>query len=109
MPMGPTGLVHYRLLHAEIKSAVDKLREQCPEVVDVSYTMREDSTGDPSLFFRIVLADEATSEDTIANTARRIRTLLYDEIKPIENWGMFAYVNFNSFSEQQRRVDPKLA
>ncbi|MSV29693.1 MAG: hypothetical protein EXQ52_13250 [Bryobacterales bacterium] len=105
--MGPTGLVHYRLLDAEIKSAIDKLREKCPEVVDVSYNMREDSTGDPSLFFRIVLADEAANEDTIANTARRIRTLLYDEIRPIENWGLLAYSNFSSFSEQKLRMDPK--
>ena len=105
--MVPGGLVHYRLLHAEIKSAVDKLREQCPEVVDVSYTMREDSTGDPSLFFRIVLTDEAANEDTIANTARRIRTFLFDEIRPIENWGLRSYVNFSSFSEQKRRMDPE--
>lgn len=107
--MVPGGLVHYRLLDAEITSAVSKLREQCPEVVDVGYSMRENWMGDPSLFFRVVLADEATGEDTIADTARRIETALIDELLPIENWGLFPYFNYRRHSDHQRRNEPEWA
>ena len=109
MPMVPGGLVHYRLLDAEIKSAVEKLRELRPEVVDVAYSMRENWMGDPSLFFRVVLADEATDEDTIADTARRIETALIDELLPIENWGLFPYFNYRRHSDRQRRNEPEWA
>jgi hypothetical protein len=106
MPMVPSGFVHKGQLDAEIKDAVSKLG---PEVVHVAYSLGPDSTGEPSIFFRVVLADAATREDTLTEVTGRITTILFDEVRPIENWGLHPYFNFRSESEQQRRRDPEWA
>ena len=106
MPMVPSGFVHQGQLDAEIKSAVVKLG---PEAVHVAYNLGADSTGEPSIFFRIVLADAAAREETLTEITDRITTMLFDEMRPIENWGLHPYFNFRSHSEQQRRKDPKWA
>jgi hypothetical protein len=98
MPMVPAGFVHQGQLDAEIKSAVGKLG---PEAVHVTYTLGEDSTGEPSIFFRVVLTDAATREDTLTEVTGRIVTLLVDQLRPIENWGLHPYFNFRSQSAQR--------
>jgi hypothetical protein len=98
MPMVPAGFVHQGQLDAEIKSAVGKLG---PEAVHVTYTVGEDSTGEPSIFFRVVLADAATREDTLTEVTGRIVTTLVDQLRPIENWGLHPYFNFRSQSAQR--------
>ena len=77
-----------------------------PEVVHVAYSLGPDSTGEPSLFFRILLADAYIREDTITDLTGRIASALFDAIRPIENWGLRPYYNFRSKSEQDRRPDP---
>ena len=100
MPIVSNGLGQ---LDAEIKSAVGKLG---PEAVHVAYRLREDSTGEPSVFFRIVLADSAVREDTLFDITNSIATTLLDEVRPIENWGLHPYFNYRSQSEHQNRKDP---
>jgi hypothetical protein len=104
MPRVSSGLVHQGQLDDEIKSAVGKLG---PEAVHVSYSIGADSTGEPSVFFRIVLADAAIGEDTLTEITGRIATILLDEVRPIENWGLHPHFNFRSQSEQRRRKDPE--
>jgi hypothetical protein len=90
------------VLDQEIKSAIKKLG---PEVVHVAYRLGTDSTGDRSIFFRVTLTDAAAREDTLADTTRRISTLLLGEIKPIEDWELNPYFNFRSQAEQEARPD----
>ena len=104
--MVPSGFVHQGQLDAEIKTAISKLG---PNAVQVSYRLGEDSTGDPSIFFRIVLADSAAKEDTLADVTSQIATALFEEIRPIENWGLHPYFNFRSHSEEQKRSHPQWA
>ena len=104
--MVPSGFVHQAQLDAEIKSAVGKLG---PEVVHVAYHLGADSTGEPSIFFRVVLTDAAAREETLTETTGRIATTLFNEVRPIENWGLHPYFNFRSQAEQQRRKDPERA
>jgi hypothetical protein len=106
MPTVPSGFVHQGQLDGDIKSAIPRLG---PEVVHISYSIGPDSTGDPSLFFRIVLQDSAIGEDTIADLTANIATVLLDSVRPIENWGLRPYFNFRSKSEQDRRRDPEWA
>lgn len=101
--MLPTGMVHQAQIDAEIESAIRKLG---PEAAQVSYGLGEDSTGEPSLFFRIVLTDDAAKEEALAGATGRIATLLFDELRPMENWGLHAYFNFRSASEHQSKYDP---
>ena len=104
MPIFSSGLVHQGQLDAEIESAVHKLG---PEAVHVTHNVGTNSNGEPSIFFRIVLADSASREDTLTETTGRIATILFDELRPIENWGLHPYFNFRSQSEQQKRKDSK--
>jgi hypothetical protein len=103
MPIVPSGLVHRGQVDAEIKSAVRNLG---PEAVHVAYNIGEDSTGEPSIFFRIVLADSAIDEDTLADRTWAIQSTIMDQLEPIENWGLHPYFNFRSQSEHQSRIDP---
>ena len=97
----PRGLVNYRQLDAEIQDAIRKLG---PEVEDVSYSFREDSTGDPSIFFRIVLTDEvAAQHGRLVDITEGIVRIFLEEVSPIENWGLHPYFNYSSHSEHQRR------
>lgn len=104
--MVPNGFVHQAQLDGDITSAILKLG---PEVVHVAYSLGADSTGEPSIFFRIILADSATKEEAITEVTDRIATILFDEVRPIENWGLHPYFNFRSRSEQRRRPDPEWA
>jgi hypothetical protein len=106
MPIVPSGFVHQGQLDAEIKSILQKLG---PEAVHAVYSVGTDSTGEPSIFFRIILADAAAKEDTLVDTTRRITSVLFDGLRPIENWGLHPYFNFRSQAEQRRRNDPEWA
>jgi hypothetical protein len=75
-------------------------------VAHVAYRVGEDSTGAASIFFRITLLDWATAEDVIADVTGSVATILFNEIRPLENWGLRPYFNFRNRSEEQRRPDP---
>jgi hypothetical protein len=99
----PAGLVHQKELDAHVERAKARLG---PEVAHVAYRIREDSTGEPSIFFRITLLDWATAESKITEVTGRVAEILFNEIRPVDNWGLRPYFNFRSYSEQQRRPDP---
>jgi hypothetical protein len=103
MPNVPRGFVHQGQLDAELENAVRKLG---PEVVHVAHRIAPDWTEQPSIFFRIVLADASTREEILVDTTEHIATTLLEEVRPIENWGLHPYFNFRSESEQQSRPDP---
>lgn len=99
----PTGFVNQAQLGEVVAQAAQHLG---PEVVHVAYRVGHDSTSEPAIFFRIVLADAFIDENTIADLRRRITGVLFEATHPIENWGLRPYFNFRSKSEQDRRRDP---
>ena len=99
----PTGMIHQGELAAQIGHAKSSLG---PEVTHVAYRIREDSTGAPSIFFRITLLDWAMAENLIADLTGQVAAVLFDEIRPLDNWGLRPYFNFRSHSEQLKRPDP---
>jgi len=103
MPMVPTGYVHLGHLDAIVKEASALLG---PEVLHVAYSIRPDSTDEPSIFFRILLTDAAVREETIVDVTRRIADVLLAAVRPLEDWGLLPYFNYRSKSEQDRRRDP---
>jgi hypothetical protein len=104
--MVPTGFVHQTQLAGEIAKAIGKLGR---DAVRVNYSLGTDSTGEDSIFFRIVLTDAASREDRLAEVTSRIATILFDEIRPHENWRLLPYFSFRSKSEQEKRNDPEWA
>lgn len=106
MPTVPAGFVHQAQLSDQIAKVVRKLGKS---VVRVKYSLGVDSSGEPSIFFRIVLTDSASREDKLAQVTGRVATILFDELRPHENWGLLPYFSFRSKSEQEARNDPEWA
>ena len=73
----------------------------------VAYSIGNDSTDDPAIFFRTVLTDAASREDRLADVTERVASALSNSIRPIDNWGLMPYFSFRSFSEQRMRNDPE--
>ena len=56
-----------------------------------------------------VLNDAASREDHLAQVTDRIAMILFDGVRPHENWGLLPYFSFRSKSEQDERNDPEWA
>ena len=95
--IAPTGFVNQAQLAEVVRRAVLSLG---PEVVRLKHSIGTDTSGDPAIYFRIVLADSAVNEDTLADVTGKIAATLFDEIRPYENWGLVPYFSFRSKSEQ---------
>jgi hypothetical protein len=95
----------------EVANAVDQfIRTLGPEVVRVRYNIGEDWTGDPALYFRVVLSDSvAVDRKTFIDAAERVREAFFEQLQPLENWGLFPHVNFRSNAENAQVTDPKWA
>jgi hypothetical protein len=104
VPYIPVGFIHQAELHETIERAKSALGS---EVAHVAYRIGEDNTGTPAIFFRITMLDFAMTEAAISDSTGRVATVLFDEVRPIENWGLRPYFNFRSVSEQKRRPDPE--
>ncbi len=107
MAIVPIGFVNQTQLDREIEQAVAKLSNR--DVVRVRHSVGADSTGEPAIFFRIVLTDSASKVDALADVADRVSAALFDELRPLENWGLIPYFNFRSKSEQDKRSEPEWA
>jgi hypothetical protein len=95
----------------EVEKEVDAfIKTLGPEVVRVRYNIGEDWMGDPALYFRVVLADSvAVDRQIFADTAARIKAAFFEQLQPLENWGLFPHFNFRSNAEQIALNDPKWA
>jgi hypothetical protein len=71
-----------------------------PGVVNPRYTVDNDWTGDPAIFFWITLSDDAARRDGLSQTSRRIMDFFTQRLNPIGEWGLIPYFNFRSQSEQ---------
>lgn len=103
MAFVPVGFVQQDQLTGEITRAIRALNPA--EVVHVVFSIGTDSTDDPALFFRIILTDAASREDSLAEVTGRVQSTLFEAIHPIEKWGLTPYFSFRSVSEQNRLQD----
>jgi hypothetical protein len=103
----PTGFINT----TEVEKAVDEfIRTLGPEVVRVRWNIGNDWSGDPVLYFRVVLADSVSGDvKTFLDTAERVRASFREQLQPLENWGLFPHINFRSNAENAQLNDPKWA
>ena len=94
--MVPSGFVDQAQLSSEVRRAISMLG---PEVVRVEHSVGADTSGEPAIFFRIVLTDLASREETLADVSGNIARFFFDELRPYENWGLYPYFSFRSESE----------
>ena len=95
---------------AQIAKALKRAeRALSPDVVRIRYTLRDDSTGEPSVFFKIVLSDDAFSQESKLNEITEgIEFTIRNKVKPDE-LGLNSYFNFRSLSEYNELNDPAWA
>jgi len=97
MPIAPSGIVNQRQLETAIRKAANAL---APDVLRIRYALTTDSTGAAAIFFRVLLSDRASRPDRLYKTAERITTKILETVQPLERFGIEAYFNFRSESEQ---------
>ena len=102
----PTGSANQTQLDTAVAKTIRKLGK---EVLHVKYTFDDDWTGEPSIYFKILLSDAASREDRLLGVANRITTIIDDELRLYENWGLRSYFSFRSKSEQAKLNDPQWA
>ena len=83
----PAGFVN----HTQVAQIVDEaIRGLDPrDVVHVAYSIGNDWTDDPAIFFRVVLTDEAAGMDRLRDAAGRVKDAIYS-IGTLENWGLIS-------------------
>ena len=77
------------------------LQARGKDVVRVRFSLGEDWTGDPSVFFRVVLSKHASREALLGKSTQRIEDKITEEVRPFE-LGLNSYYNFRSFSKSER-------
>ena len=53
------------------------------------------------------MTDAASKEDVLSEEADRVRTMLSDDLRIREDWGLLPYFGFRSESEQAASNDPE--
>jgi hypothetical protein len=95
VPIVPNGYVNQALIESGVERAVQAL---APDVVRIRYSFGNDWTGDPSVFFKIVLSDEASSRKNLSEVVERARQTLRNETG-VDESGLHSYFRFRSLSE----------
>ena len=86
---------------AELDQAIHNIRPDLgPNVVDLTYTLGEDWSGDPAIFFTIVLSDRAAKQDQLYKLTSEIQDMMVQHIEPLEQWGVLPYFSYRSQAEQ---------
>jgi len=69
------------------------------DVVSVITTLGNDWSGEPAVFFTVILSDRASRHDLLSTTKRIQHDIIMD-LQPLEQWGVLPYFDFRSQSEQ---------
>jgi len=80
-----------------------------PDVVGISPTLGNDWSGEPTVFFMVILADSATQRDGLLRITNNASETIVREVQPLEQWGVLPYFNFRGQSELSKLSEPVLA
>lgn len=103
MPVMPSGIVKQHEIAAAILKTAQALK---PDVIHMRYELSSDSSGAEAIFFRIILSDSASKPARLYSTTERIIETILENVQPREKFGLEAYFNFRSESEQAKLQDP---
>lgn len=80
-----------------------------PDVIRIRYTMGEDWSGEPAIYFRVLLSDPASDPTRLGAVTRNVQEVIERDVDPLNTWGLFPYFNFRSQSEQATMREPAWA
>jgi len=105
MPYMPRGVAQ----PAELAKHLNALLPFPPElgVVNFRYTLEDDWSGDPAIFFWVTLSDEAARMPKLSDNADRIQDLVTQRVDFAREWDLIPYFSFRSQSEQAKLKDEK--
>jgi hypothetical protein len=102
----PRAHVDQRQFMDDIKRAAQSL---APEVVDIIPTLGNDWTGEPAVFFTVILSDAvARMPDQLLKVTNRVSDFMVQQVAPLEEWGVLPYFTFRTHAEQAK-VERSLA
>jgi hypothetical protein len=87
---------------AELIKDLNALAPFPPGVANLRYTVENDWTGDPAIFFWVTLLDDAARPPILLQTSRNLKDYVVRRIDPVGRWGLLPYFSFRSKSEQDR-------
>ena len=102
----PTAFAQQARFEAAVARAAQSL---APQVVSIIPTLGNDWSGEPAVFFMVILADSATRRDRLLSISNRVEQTIVQHVRPLEQWGVLPYFNFRSQSEQAKLDQPTLA
>lgn len=79
-------------------------KQLAPDVIRVRFNIGTDWSGDPAVYFRILLADDASRRERLAEVTGRIGATIFEELG-LANLDLIPYCNFRSESEQAEMQD----
>jgi hypothetical protein len=91
---------------ADIERAAKSL---APDVAGIISTLGNDWTGEPSVFFTVILSDAVASRpDQLLNVTNRVSNFIVQQVAPLEDWGVLPYFTYRSHAEQAK-LEPSWA
>jgi hypothetical protein len=88
---------------AQFQSAVNRAAQQLgPHVIDLSFTFGNDWSGEPAVFFMVILSNAASRRDQLLRTTSQVSNTIVQMVQPLEQWGVLPYFNFRSEAEQAK-------
>jgi hypothetical protein len=88
--------------HAQDKqfAVAEVERHLHPNVVYIRHSFGNDWTGEPSVFFGVLLSDAASKREQLLSVTNQIYDAIVFQVQPLEQWGVVPYFNYRSQSEQ---------
>ena len=80
-----------------------------PQVIDVTPVLGTDWDGEPAVFLRVILADNAVPRPQLLAFTKQISQAIVQQVRPLEEWGVLPYFNFLTQTEQSRIKEPSWA
>src|SRR5579871_4734379 len=88
---------------ADFQSAVNRAAQQLgPHIIDVTFTLGNDWSGEPAVFFMVILSNAASRKDQLLRTSTEVSNAIVQMVEPLEQWGVLPYFNFRSEAEQAK-------
>jgi|HubBroStandDraft_1064217.scaffolds.fasta_scaffold21043_2 hypothetical protein len=76
-----------------------------PGVEKWNYTFENDWSGDPAIFFWVIVSDEASKPENLREVKGAFMAQINNHIDLPGEWGLIPYFSFRSRSEQAKLKD----
>ena len=87
---------------AELQKKLKGIKPQpAPGVVRWQHTFGTDWSGDPAIYFWVVLTDEASKKENLKKSTDGFTNVISQQADFLNDWGLIPYFHFRSESEQE--------